>query len=164
MTAIAELETFAKRLTAFQSRLWAFVYSLMADADLARDVFQEANRVLWEKRDEFDAARDFAPWALGVARMQVRAARQKLARERLLFDDEAVERLAGVERRDDRQAALAHCIEKLPDAQRDLVRRRYGARESIDQIARALDRTANAVAVAVFRLRRALADCIEAQP
>ncbi|OGG51741.1 MAG: hypothetical protein A3F84_07605 [Candidatus Handelsmanbacteria bacterium RIFCSPLOWO2_12_FULL_64_10] len=163
MTGVAELETFARRLTEVQSRLWAFVYSLLADADLARDVFQETNRVLWEKRAEYDPSRDFAPWAFGVAKMQVRAARQKLARERLVFDGDVVDRLAETARQDDRQAALAHCLEKLPEAQRELVRRRYSARESIEQIARALDRTANAVAVSIFRLRRALAECIEAQ-
>ena len=42
-------ESFAKLVAQHQSRLWAFVFSIVAEPHLAADVFQETNRVLWEK-------------------------------------------------------------------------------------------------------------------
>ena len=37
----------------------------------ARDVLQETLLTLWTKRLEFDVARDFLPWAFGIARLKV---------------------------------------------------------------------------------------------
>lgn len=168
MSKADDLERFVELLTRHQSRLYAFVYSLVGDAELAQDVFQETNMVLWRKADEFDCNREFVPWAFAIAHNQVRAARQKLGRDRLLFDDEAMDRIADrfsqrSPRLDERQIALASCIQMLPDQQRDLVTMRYQDGHSLEVIAERLSRTANSVAVAIHRLRQSLARCIESK-
>jgi len=168
MSKVDDLEPFIELLTRNQSRLYAFVYSLVGDAELAQDVFQETNMVLWRKADEFDSSREFMPWAFAIARNQIRAARQKRGRDRLLFDDEAMDRIAErlsqrSSRMDERQVALASCIQMLPEEQRDLVTMRYQDGCSLDRIAQQLDRTANSVAVAIHRLRQSLARCIESK-
>ena len=66
-----------ERLTEIQGRLFAYIYSLLADAEAARDVLQETNRLLWRRAGNYDAARDFLPWAMTHAFNQVRAARSK---------------------------------------------------------------------------------------
>lgn len=149
-----------------QSRLWAFVFSVVAEPHAAADVFQETNRVLWEKAGQFDEGREFLPWAFAIARNQARAARQARQRERLAFDSDVVERIADraaerAESIDERQVALAECLRRLPVDQRELLERRYGAGEPLRRIADALGRTVGALGVAVFRIRRVLARCID---
>ena len=42
-------EKFVQRLTANQTRLYGYVYSLLADHSRTADVVQETNLVLWRK-------------------------------------------------------------------------------------------------------------------
>lgn len=161
-----DTEAFAQLLTRHQSRLYAFVFSNVSDAQLAHDVFQDTNRVLWEKADEFDHSRDFMPWAFAIARVQARAARQRLGRDRLAFDEDVVTQLVDraeelAERHDDRQVALAQCLQRLAPQQRTLVEQRYREGQSVQDIATASSRRPNVIAVALHRVRRALARCIE---
>jgi RNA polymerase sigma-70 factor (ECF subfamily) len=160
------LDRFVELLTQHQSRLYAFIYTLMPDPERAGDVFQETNMVLWRKAEEFDHDREFLPWALTIARFQVRAARQRLGRDRHVFDERAFDvvadelaRRAG--RLPARQSALIDCLQHLPDDQRQLVRRRYEEGDALERIAAALGQTANAVGVALYRVRQALAECVE---
>jgi RNA polymerase sigma-70 factor (ECF subfamily) len=157
--------SFARLLTSSQAQLYAFVFAQIADAHEAHDVFQETNRVLWEQADQFDAKRDFLPWAFAIARNQVRAARQRTRRDRLAFDDDTVQRIADrmserAENLDDRQIALASCLSRLPPNQRELLERRYARDESVREIASAGSDSENSIAVTLFRVRRVLADCI----
>lgn len=94
MPGDAALARYVQLMTDSQSRLYAFIYSLLSDAELARDVLQETNAVLWAKAAEFEADRDFGPWALAIARYQVLAARQRMSRDRLVFDPDVLDRIA----------------------------------------------------------------------
>ncbi len=51
--ADSELQ-FVTLRTSHQGRLFAYVLSLVGDADQARDVMQETNTVLWQKSADFD--------------------------------------------------------------------------------------------------------------
>ena len=162
----SQQEDFLKLLTKHQGRLYAFVFTLLADRDRVSDVFQETNMVLWRKQSEYDRNRDFLPWAFAIARNQVRADRQKQGRDRLTFDDNTIERieekittLRGAE--DNRLEALAGCLGSLADPDRALLTQRYTEGLSVKVIAAATRRTANTVAVAIHRLRQSLADCIQ---
>ena len=162
----ADLDVFVALLTQHQSRLYAFIYTLMPDAERAGDVFQETSMVLWKKAGEFDHSREFLPWALTISRFQVRAALQRMSRDRHVFDEAAFDAVADracrrASRVPERQQALADCLERLPDDQRDLIRRRYEQGEALELIAAGLTQTANAVGVALYRVRKALADCVE---
>ncbi len=156
---------FVERLTAAQSALHGCVHTLMAGAPDAADVLQETNRVLWRKAAEYDPARPFLPWAYRVAHFQVLAHRRRVARERLVFDEKLVGRLAeeftAQSRADDRELrALDECLQKLPPAHRELVDARYQRGESVNDIAARRGRPANAVSALLYRIRNALAGCI----
>ncbi len=153
-------------LAEHQSRLYAFVFTLVGDAHQAHDVLQETNRVLLETVEQFDSERAFLPWAFTVAKNQVRTARQSKARSRLAFDEDVVARLADraserAEQHDSRLIALAKCLETLQPQQRELVTRRYQGGESVQSIASELGRTAQSLAVTLHRVRQALASCIQ---
>lgn len=161
-------EAFVELLTRYQSRVYAYIHSLTGNADAANDVLQETNKVLWQKADDFDHSRDFLPWAFTIAFNQVRAARSRARRDRLVFqDDETIRAIsdewsAKEEQRQpgDRQVALDHCMHELTDDNRRLLQRYYEHGESVEKISKSLDKRANSIAVILHRLRQSLARCI----
>lgn len=160
---------YVQRLTSCQNQLYGYIFSLLRDAEAAWDVLQETNMVLWRKAAEYDADRPFLPWAIGIAFNQVRAARTRLGRDRLVFhEDSTLEALSadwlaevGNQLPADVEIAMDGCIERLPPRQREVVERHYKGGESLGAIARTLRRTANAVGVMLHRIRLALAQCID---
>lgn len=149
-----------------QSRLYAFILTLVHNPDHANEVLQESNIVLWKKADEFELGTNFIAWAFKIARFQVMAHRQKLGRDRHVFDDETLNEVADVFEGqmvdgDDRMSALSHCLNELPDKSRDLIDQRYKNGMSVKDIAEKLGRKANQVAVQLHRLRQSLMECIQ---
>lgn len=165
MTESNATEQFVTRLTDCQQRLYAFILSLVHDIDNARDVLQETNLVLWRRAGDYDKSQDFVPWAIAHARTCTLAYLRDRGRDRHLFNpkllaliaDEAAER---VETIDDRRRALHVCMSRLPEAQRELINRRYHRNESNDAIAESVGRSMSSVAQQLYRIRQALLKCI----
>lgn len=156
-------------LTRNQGRLYAYIHAMLGDADRAWDVLQETNLVLWEKADEYDEARPFAPWAYTIAFNQVRKARLLAARHKVMFrDEQTLQSIA-----DDMSArelqlsesevevAMEQCLGKLRPEHRELVNRHYHEGQPLKEIAQTLGKKANALAVTLHRVRQSLATCIE---
>jgi RNA polymerase sigma-70 factor (ECF subfamily) len=163
-----QTDTFVELLTRHQSRLYAFVSTVVADRELAEEVLQETNLVLWRQAEQFDHSRDFMPWALAVARNQIRAAFQSRKRSRLVFDLDVAEAIADrlmtrCETIGNRQAALADCLKALPGNQRSLICQRYQNELTVDELARQQEVTANAMAVVLHRIRQQLSRCVQAR-
>ncbi len=149
-----------------QSRLYAFVLTLVHDPEHANEVLQESNIVLWQKADQFEVGTNFIAWAFKIARYQVMALRQRLARDRHVFDDETLAKVADLfetqaDDLDGRMSALSHCLKDLPDKSRDLIDQRYKDGMSVKVISEKLGRKANQVAVQLHRLRQTLMQCIQ---
>jgi len=159
-------DDFAMLYAGVQSRLFSFICSMVGSYDLANDVLQETNVVLWDKQHEFEIGTNFTAWSFRIARYQVMAMREKQSRDRLVFSNEMLELVAAEsdsfdELYDRRQAALTFCLGHLPEKQADLIRMRYMKGRSIKWMATESSKSANAVAVQLHRIRTALADCIE---
>ena len=154
------------QVTEYQGRLYAYIFSLVPDAEAARDILQETNRALIDAAERYDADRPFGPWALGVAYRQVQAARRRYARDRLVFGEEyEIELLAAAHEtrfadQESQIQALEQCLENLPETQRRLIDRYYQLGESLAHIGESLGRTAASLSVTLHRLRLRLADCI----
>lgn len=153
------------QITSVQQRLYAYIFSLVGDADRAQDVLQETNLVLWNKSAEFEPGTNFVAWAYRIAHFQVLAYRKRNARDRLVFDDGVVAALADetaarLESFDVRRAAMQRCMERLTEHQRRIVTERYMNGTRIVAIAKSMQMTTNAVGQALHRARLALAECI----
>ncbi len=161
--AMAEV---VRLLTASQSNLYAYVCALLGTSAGAADVLQETNAVLWEKAGEYDPARPFMPWAYRIAHFQVMAYRKKRSREKLTFDDDLIEQISDAFRRRDegmdRQLeALDGCLNKLSPRHRTVVDARYRDGQSLETIAQQAGKAPNAVAAELYRVRKALMECIQ---
>jgi RNA polymerase sigma-70 factor (ECF subfamily) len=159
-------EAFVQAIAGHQSRLYAYIVSLLGDRDQANDVLQETNVVLWRKAGEFEAGTSFAAWAYRIAYFQVLALRRRQSRERVVFSDRLVGRLAeeavrDAEGFDSRRRQLERCLDDLPPRHRQLLELRYRDAVPVETLAGALGRSANAVALTLFRIRRRLSECIE---
>jgi RNA polymerase sigma-70 factor (ECF subfamily) len=157
---------FVTRLTASQGALYSFIVSLMGGLEQANDVLQETNLKLCRKAELYDVEQPFLRWAYVFARNEVMSWRTRQARSRLVFNDELVTKVATIFESTDHSAerelaVLEKCVEKLPERQRELVASRYGRGEALQDIAAKLDMPENAAAALFYRLRKALANCME---
>jgi RNA polymerase sigma-70 factor (ECF subfamily) len=157
---------FVQQLTGCQSRLYAYVCTLLGGSADAGDVLQETNLVLWSKADEYDPQRPFLPWAYRFAYLQVLAHRKRRHNSRLVLDDRLLEQVAQEYHRqdeaEDQRAALDGCVGKLPPEQRELLARRYTDNESVLALADRLGQTPNVVSASLYRIRKTLLRCLEA--
>lgn len=87
-------EWFAEELAAAQIPLPAYIRTLLAGGKGAWDVLQDANRVMCEKASEVAARSDFRPWAHTVVRYEVLAYRKRAARDRHVFSQAVLDKLA----------------------------------------------------------------------
>lgn len=160
-------EQFLRLFLTCQPRLFAYIRSLVFSRADADDVMQETALVLWAKFDEFEAGTHFDRWAYRIAHLQVKALWKKQSRERLRFSDSLVEQLAGEmmiegDRLEATHGALTHCLEKLPERDRALVRHRYRPDTTSREVAAAIGRSESAVSRALNRIYLLLLACIAA--
>jgi RNA polymerase sigma-70 factor (ECF subfamily) len=157
---------FLSRVSRAQRSLYAFILTLVRQPVDAEDVLQETNVVLWQKANEFDATREFMPWALRIAQLQALAHLKRRQRLPMTFDEPllsilADEAMAETAELDPRRHALTGCLQKLPDHQRQLIATRYEPGGSVNELARRVGKTPKAVSEMLRRIRRSLLECIE---
>ena len=158
-------EQFLRLLAEHEPALRTFVRSLLPSRGDAAEVMQSVAVVLWQKFATFDATRDFRKWAFGVARYEALAHLRDQARDRLVFNDELVDRLAdeaaaAAQQHDAQREALEACLQKLPEAQRTLVLGAYAQGSRIDALAAQRGQTAMSLYKALQRIRQALLECV----
>jgi RNA polymerase sigma-70 factor (ECF subfamily) len=161
-------ETLIKNLLKHERMLKGMITALVGDSVTAEDLFQEAAVIMTRKRKDLAEDTNFSAWGCAIAKNVVRDYRKKKARQKVrLLDEEALEAVAAVfegsgERAwEDRRRALEECKEILPRDQRDLMRRRYEENVPVGKIAGLLNKTRGAVDTMLYRVRKALLDCVE---
>lgn len=157
---------YLEQVTQSQRTLYGVLWSLLRDAHDVDDVLQETNAVLWQKAHEFDDTREFLPWALKIAQLQVLAFRKRRQRSRLIFDGQLVAALVqqhvqDAEQSEPRRRALRDCLRKLSDDHRRLISRRYEPGGSVNEMAAEQGKAPKAVSEMLRRIRSSLLDCIE---
>ena len=168
MAELDPTEALVQHIAEHQNRLYGYIFSMLGDHSRASDVLQETNLVLWRKKEEFRSWEPFLPWAFSIARFQVLAHIRDRGREKCLLDSELVEVLADeterqAERFEEFRHALRGCMSKLTPEHQEMVQQRYFHATSIDKLAESMGKGASAVKVALLRIRRTLADCIQRQ-
>lgn len=144
----------------------AYLNSLIRDRAIAEDVLQQVALTVTEKFEDYDSARSFTGWAMGIARNKALQFFAKAGSDRHRFSNELLNQLADTherlsDRAQEQREALAFCIEKLPPKSLALIKRRYVQDLKPGKIADTLGLSANAVRLALHRIRTALRTCIE---
>jgi len=162
----APYEAFVRQFVASESRLQAFLRSLLPGWDDVDDVLQETSVVAWRKFGQFEEGSSFIHWVFAIARFEALKHLRQRARSPLVFSNEVLELLAE-EAADEAEAleaerrALAHCLNELEPAQREILEKSYQRGVKFHEIAAQAGRNAAAFYKVIQRLRAALLACIE---
>ena len=157
---------FAEYLRQAQTRLYGYIHSLVRDLNDADDLFQQTAVILWKKFGEYDRRRSFFTWACGIARLEVASFLRGRSRQRLYFSDDLnlmlieAQAEASDEDLEDRRDALAKCMEKLRQRDRELLTECYGELSGVQEAAGRHSRSPQSVYNSLRRIRRALFECI----
>ena len=124
--------------------------------------------VVCDKFDDFTMGTDFAAWACQIAWWQVRAARKKFARSKVVFDEPLLQIIAetAAEMQPEisaRHEALAHCLQKLHLRDREFITTRYEPGGGVEEAAKKTGRNILAAYKALNRIRKLLHDCVTNQ-
>lgn len=159
-------ERFTRCWTQAQPAISGYIHAMVGDRHGADDVLQDVAVALLRKFPEYDPARPFIAWAMGIAKMQILASRRDRARAGAHLCEAAVEQLAAdwqelLPEADARALALADCVQRLDPRGRELVALRYREELEPQAISERLHCTPGAVRTALSRLRSALHDCVD---
>ncbi len=159
-------ERFTQCWTQAHSAIAGYVTAVIGDAHAADDVLQDIALVLLRKFPDYDPARPFVAWAMGIAKMQILAQRRDQARSAERFSAQTVDALATtweelLPQADERSRAMHRCLKQLMGRSRAMMMLRYREALSPAKIAERLGTTSGAVRTALTRLRTSLHECIQ---
>jgi len=161
-------ERIAALFSQHRTRIGAYAYAIVRDYHAVDDVLQDVAMILIRKRDVYDPATPFLPWALAITRRQALAQRRSRPRGTVTLDQEILDRIeaaiadegeAALQER--RMAALAQCLERVGESGAGLLRMKYVEQLSADVIAERTRSSRPAIYSGLQRLRERLASCME---
>lgn len=160
-----ELE-FTKYWVPVQTVVKGYIRSLVRDIQHTEDLLQEVALRAHNRFDEYDRTRPFVGWVLGIARYQVLAYYKTVKADRHVFNDVLLDVIEQqfVELHPsigDRDEALRRCMGKLPKEMSEMMSVRYAEGLSAPQIAERTGLTPTAVNTKLYRIRKALKQCVE---
>ena len=159
------LKGFAELWLKSQNTLGGYVCAHVPDHALAEDIMQEVAKQATAHFDQYDHARPFLGWLIGIARQCIVDAYRAQKRRPIVFSSDIVDAFAKVyvqmEPEEDRRAeGLRACLEKLSDRHRRVLDLRYGRKLSTKDIADQVGGSPGAIDTMIYRIREALRQCI----
>ncbi|MEN1678797.1 MAG: sigma-70 family RNA polymerase sigma factor [Planctomycetota bacterium] len=157
---------FVKLYAEAYPRLQFLLMALLPNRSHAADVLQETSVVLWSKFSTFESGTNFYAWASAIARLQTLKFYEQNSRSPKLFSLETLEQIAlqvdkagGAD--EPLVGALNECLERLSDADRALIRRRYDGEVSVQGMAAEIGVTPNMISKSLTRIRKILLACVQ---
>ncbi|MFM8188878.1 MAG: sigma-70 family RNA polymerase sigma factor [Pirellula sp.] len=159
-------ERMTRHWLASENAIRAYIAGAVHSFADREDLLQQVALTVARRFEEFEENRPFLGWALWLAKSRIIDFYRSKDRQPHFLADAVLEKYADalIERQQAvpaRREALEHCLEKLPDRSRALIRLKYHDGLKVDQVAEAICSTPASVRVTLFRIRNALADCIQ---
>jgi RNA polymerase sigma-70 factor (ECF subfamily) len=151
-----------------QRGLFLYVCGLLFSRELAEDVLQQTNLVLWQKRAEYRHDTNFYAWACQIAFYEVCKARQEQRHKIPAFSELFLQQMAPELQTlfaapNQLQDYLQECIEMLANQDRSLLDRRYEDSATTKSIATELGQSVRKVNRSLARIHETLFDCINSK-
>jgi len=159
---------FVRALARHEPAIRAYIRGAFPRPEDVDEIMQNVSLIAWAKFDQLRDVEDFPKWATVIARYEILKHRRTLARDRLVLSEELLDLVAreAVEEAPVREEQLRHletCLDQLPEPRRKLLLQAYSPGVSMRDLARQTGKTENAFYQFIWRLRKNLADCIEAE-
>ncbi|HDS85335.1 MAG TPA: sigma-70 family RNA polymerase sigma factor [Phycisphaerales bacterium] len=158
--------SFFRLYTSIQSRLYAFILTMVHNEHDAEELLQETAVYLWEQFDQYEPGTNFWAWAACVARFRVLDFHKKNRKTRPLFDNQMYRELfeiadAVTEESSDRRHALKICMEKLKSSDQKLLQLRFDKSYSIQRIAQLTGRSRHGLYKTMARILGLVRECMQ---
>lgn len=160
-------ERFLRLFVTHEAALRVYARAIVPTWDAVDEVIQEASLVIWRKLDQLETPDGFLPWAKVIVRFEALRARRNFARDRLVFSEELMMKLADSSNEPDAEemvlekTALQGCLSRLSSTNRELVLAPYEGSGRIKELAEQSPRSVNSFYKLLGRLRAKLQLCIE---
>jgi RNA polymerase sigma-70 factor (ECF subfamily) len=159
-------ERMTRHWLAAEPAIRAYIAGAVRPLPDREDLLQQVALTVARRFEEYDEQRSFLGWALWIAKSRVIDFYRSHGRQPQLLSEDLLDRFAEtlLSRQADFSAkheALEQCMEQLPDQSRSLLRLKYQDGLRIEHIASILRSTPGSVRVTLFRVREALAECID---
>ncbi|AQT69218.1 RNA polymerase sigma factor SigX [Anaerohalosphaera lusitana] len=156
---------FFRLYTAAQSRIYAFLLSLVHNHSDAEDLLQETASILWENFDQFDRTKSFSAWAIGIARNKAFDFLKSKKASRPLFNEQFYRDISRIAEQESESAperlkALRQCMKKMSPSNQKLINLRFEQGVGVKQISQATGHSADAIYKRISRIYSALENCI----
>ncbi|XAL99744.1 sigma-70 family RNA polymerase sigma factor [Phycisphaeraceae bacterium D3-23] len=162
------IEQISRMWTRSQPAVAAYLASLVYDHHDAEDLLQRTAVAAVRKFEDFDEARSFTTWVVGIAHIEVMRYRREKSRDtRLIFSESAVEALAEVHKQlgddtgSEMRAALAQCMGRLRGRSKQVVELFYRDGKKLDTVAAQLSIARGTVGSILHRTRKLLRECVD---
>lgn len=148
----------------------SYLRTVVRDANVADDLFQETMLVAWKRLADFDRNRPFAPWLRGIAGKILLAHFRKNSKRELSLDGPTLEWLDGQFAAIDLQqgdtfteklSALRDCVDRLGEHYREPIQLRYQQNLSLDEIVHTMSIAMEALKKRLTRAKLQLSECLE---
>ncbi len=133
----------------------------------SRDVqyfLHETFVMAYSKLNKFNKSYPFYPWlktiAVNLLREEIRK-RKSLSERAAKYMETQLDLESSSTVRDSKLDALQGCMNELDDTQKELMKKRYWAKESISFLAEKMQRKPSALKMQVLRIRESLKKCIK---
>jgi RNA polymerase sigma-70 factor (ECF subfamily) len=161
----ASTELLVRLLSTHQEDLFRYIFALLPHEEDARDVLQETSVALYRKFAEYDPNKPFLAWAYGFAFLEILKQRQRNQRSTRLLGQHVMQCLASERQQHEsvlqaRLLALDQCLQELPPADQELLRKRYQEKLKTDVLQRQFGPSRRTLFRRLERVRRLLFDCI----
>jgi RNA polymerase sigma-70 factor, ECF subfamily len=166
MTDTTNHEAFLQQFMRNERSVRAYLRTLLASWEDVDEAMQETSMVAWRKYSDFSPGTNFGAWLAIIARFEALKIRRNKQRDRLVFSDRVLDLLENegvddLDRLELRRRVLERCIERLGDAQRQLLLAAYGSGLKLRDVAAKMGRSVEAFYKSIQRLRSALLTCSE---
>lgn len=147
-----------------RAELIGYAWLVVADPDVAEDVFQEVSVAAIRKSDEINDEDHLVGWLYQAIRLQGLKARRDRSRRAQLLSADVLEALADAREdqasESDRQVALRECVNRLQGVTRDILEMRYGQDLKPAAIADQTGKKTQTIYKTITRAHAALRDCV----
>jgi len=159
---------FGEIVFAIRKEIRIFLSAHATSIDMIEEVLQSTLVVCYENIGKYELRGTFLSWAKGIARnlllKEVKARSRYVSPDEDVLDriviDAAMNSLHAQKREEEYVEHLRACLTLLPEESRQLIQHRYFDKMSVRDLAKLKNRTETWTAVALFRIRDLLRDCM----
>ena len=161
------IDLVVEALSKHRISLLSYAWVVVGESQLADDVVQDVSLLAIKKADQIKEPEHILPWLRHAVRLRGLEVRRARSRQAVLFGDEVLDLLAGVQTELDRYSesermeSLRRCYESLPPKSRDLLKMRYSDELKPAEIASQTSKSRDAVYKMLQHVHGILETCIK---